>query len=110
MHVFFLVFQHDAASKMLAYYDSCMDVDEIEERKGDPLLELIKKYGSCPATDSSWNESSWEFLPNQKRIMKELGLSTMFYFYVGQDLKNSSNNVIYVCVCQDLIFTYIYQL
>lgn len=82
--------------KALAYYDSCMDVDEIERLKGEPLEKLIKEYGSWSITDRNWMEKDWDFVTNLARIHKDLVLSILFSMAVVIDNKNSSQNAITV--------------
>lgn len=82
--------------KALAYYDSCMDVDEIERLKGEPLKKLIKEYGSWSITDKNWKEKDWDFVTNLARIHKDLVSRILFSMRVLFDEKNSSQNVITV--------------
>ena len=82
--------------KALAYYDSCMDVDEIERLKGKPLKKLIKEYGSWNITDENWEEKDWDFVSNLARIHKDLVSPILFSMAVVIDNKNSSQNAITV--------------
>ena len=82
--------------KALAYYDSCMDVDEMERLKGEPLKKLIKEYGSWSITDKNWEEKDWDFVSNLARIHKDLVSPILFSMAVVIDNKNSSQNAITV--------------
>ena len=82
--------------KALAYYDSCMDVDEIERLKGEPLKMLINEYGSWSITDKNWEEKDWDIVRNLARIHKDLALPILFSMRVMTDEKNSTQNVITV--------------
>ena len=82
--------------KALAYYDSCMDVDEIERLKGEPLKKLINEYGSWSITDKNWEEKDWDIVRNLARIHKDLALPILFSMRVVTDEKNSTQNVITV--------------
>ena len=82
--------------KALAYYDSCMDVDEIERLKGKPLKKLIKEYGSWNITDENWEEKDWDFVSNLARIHKDLVSPILFSMAVVINNKNSSQNAITV--------------
>ena len=88
--------QEEAVWKALAYYDSCMDVEEIERLKGKPLERLIAEYGSWSITDKSWLEQDWELIPNLANVHKYLALPVLFSTTVVIDHKNSSQNVITV--------------
>lgn len=80
----------------MAYYDSCMDVDEIERLKGEPLKKLIKAYGSWSITDKNWEEKDWDFVSTLARIHKDLVSTSLFSMAVVIDNKNSSQNAITV--------------
>ena len=82
--------------KTLTYYDSCMDLDEIERLKGEPLKKLIKEYGSWSITDKNWEEKDWDFVGNLARIHKDLVLPVLFSMVVVIDNKNSSQYTIKV--------------
>ena len=82
--------------KALTYYDSCMDVAQIERLKGEPLEELIKEYGSWSITDRNWMETDWKFITNLARIHKDLVIPVLFSVTVAIDNKNSSQNAITV--------------
>ena len=82
--------------KALAYYDSCIDVNEIEQLKGKPLQKLISNYGSWSITDEDWVERDWHLIKNLARIHRNLALHVLFKTSVEIDNKNSSQYVITV--------------
>ena len=90
--------------KALAYYESCLDKDEIEKLKGKPLERLIQQYGSWSITDKSWKEEDWELITNLARIHKYLALPIFFTTTVAIDNKNSSQYIITVCLGSENVF------
>lgn len=86
--------KEEAVWKALAYYESCLDKDEIEKLKGKPLERLIQQYGSWSITDKSWKEEDWELITNLARIHKYLALPIFFTTTVAIDNKNSSQYII----------------
>ena len=90
--------------KALAYYESCLDKDEIEKLKGKPLERLIQQYGSWSITDKSWKEEDWELITNLARIHKYLALPIFFTTTVAIDNKNSSQYIITVCLGGEIVF------
>ena len=80
----------------MAYYDSCIDVKEIEQLKGEPLQRLIKRFGSWSITDKHWKEEDWELLEHIVQVHKYLALPVLFTMSVRIDNKNSSKTVIKV--------------
>lgn len=97
-------FQEEAVWKALAYYESCLDKDEIEKLKGKPLERLIQQYGSWSITDKSWKEEDWELITNLARIHKYLALPIFFTTTVAIDNKNSSQYIITVCLGAENLF------
>ena len=82
--------------KALAYYDSCIDVNEIERLKAKPLQKLISNYGSWSITDEDWVERDWHLIKNLARIHRNLAVHVFFKTSVEIDNKNSSQYVITV--------------
>lgn len=86
--------KEEAVRKALAYYDSCIDVTEIERLKAKPLQKLISNYGSWRITDEDWVERDWHLIKNLARIHRNLALPVFFKTSVEIDHKNSSRYVI----------------
>ena len=88
--------QEEAVLKALAFYDSCMDTERINKLKGEPLKDLLERFGSWAILDSEWDESSWDFVSQMVELQRNLTLSTFISLFVDLDLKNSSQNVLVV--------------
>ena len=84
-------------------FDSCMDEDKIEILDAQPLLDLIKDYGSWNVTDGNWTDEKWTFMDNLVKIHKYLSIAPLFNMYVSADLKDSTKNVIVVSFFKSLI-------
>ena len=80
-----------------------MKTDVIEGLGDEPLKKLIQTYNSWPVTNSSFNPATWNFEDTFTRIHKHLSMAPLFKMFVGEDIKNSSVNIINVSV--DLAFT-----
>lgn len=88
--------QSDAEVKAKLYYQSCMDANKTIEKLGSkPLEDLIKKFGGWTISNRTgvWSEEKWTL---QKAVedMKEFGI--FFNYFVGEDDKNSSQNILQV--------------
>ena len=53
---------------------SCMDLDKIEEKGLNPLLDLLKKFGGWPVLEDNWNEANfkWYFFSHSRGFIKVL--------------------------------------
>ena len=85
-------------------FDSCMDEDKVESLGAQPLLDLIKEYGSWNVTDGNWTDGNWTFTETFVKIHKYLSIAPLFNMYVSADLKDSTKNVIVVS-CLNLLMT-----
>ena len=88
--------QSDAEKKAKLYYLSCMDKNKtIEDRKGTPLLNLMRDIGGWSISNRTglWDQTKWS-LQTAMEKMKVYGV--LFSFFVGEDDKNSSRNIIQV--------------
>ena len=91
------VLQSSAVSKALRDYFSCTEAEEREERLGfQPVLDLIKQYGSWNITDPNWGDSKWELMPNLVNVHRNISITALFIPFVREDLRNSSNNIMNV--------------
>ncbi|XP_022784781.1 endothelin-converting enzyme homolog [Stylophora pistillata] len=86
---------NEAVMKGFDMFDSCMDENKINELGADPLLNLIKEYGSWNVTDGNWTEDSWDFMENFVKIRKYLSVQLLFGMHVIADLKDSTEHIIY---------------
>lgn len=84
--------------KVRVFYKSCLRKQFIENHGNQSLHELITYVGSWAMTNSSdWNEEEWSFGQALTRI-HHLKSMPLFYMYVAADDKNSTQNIIQVCV------------
>ena len=87
-----------AEQKAQWYYQSCLDVNKSREDLGaQPMLELISTLGGWSVSNSSgyFDLEKFDF---QKAIesLHSYDPNTLFLFWVGEDEKNSSTNVLHV--------------
>lgn len=85
---------NEAVTKGFDMFDSCMDEEKIESLGAQPLLDLIKEYGSWNVTDGNWTDEKWTFMETFVKIHKYLSIAPLFNMYVSADLKDSTKNVI----------------
>lgn len=82
------------------FYDSCMNMDEINKQGAQPMHNIIKDVGGWAVSENStgtkWNKSSFNFNKQLKKIQLKYGESVFFTFNVEADAKNSSSNIIVV--------------
>ncbi|OTF75706.1 hypothetical protein BLA29_007352 [Euroglyphus maynei] len=72
---------------MKRFYNSCMNVNELERKGAQPLIEIIKQLGGWPVLDvrfeendtirnndnNTWNENDWSLLDVHRKL-NELGV------------------------------------
>ncbi|WAR15655.1 NEP3-like protein [Mya arenaria] len=88
--------QSDAEIKAKLYYQSCMDKNKtIDKLRSEPLEDLITQLGGWPISNRTgvWSEDDWVF-QSALESMKVYG--TFFSYFVGEDDKNSSQNILQV--------------
>ncbi|XP_055383330.1 neprilysin-4-like [Condylostylus longicornis] len=76
-------------------FNSCIDMNTINDRKSQPLLEFLKKLNGFPLLDKNWNENEF----NLEEILIQLSLYDMeniFHFAVDTDLENTKKFIIYI--------------
>lgn len=83
-----------AIKNAVKFYLACMNKKSIEQRYDKPLKDLIKSYNSWPVTDPDFNASTWNWTDTFSRFHKYLSLSPLFNMYIGNDIKNSTKNVL----------------
>ena len=68
----------------------------IEQRKGKPLLDMIRDFGGWGISNRTgyWDEKNWSL---QAALEKMKMFGVLFSFYIGEDDKNSSRNILQVC-------------
>ena len=69
----------------------------IEDRKGTPLLNMIRDIGGWSISNKTgyWNEKKWSL---QTALEKTKIYGVLFSFFIGEDDKNSSRNILQVCI------------
>lgn len=82
------------------FYDSCMNMDEINKLGAKPIHDIIADLGGWNVSENStgkmWDEKSFNFQEQLKNIQLKYGKSVFFSFTVEADDKNSSSNIIEV--------------
>lgn len=73
------------------YYQSCMDTEEIEKRKAQPLLDFLNDY----KTKVKQDPSQWS-LQSMVEFTHSLGVEPFFSFTVGLDDKNTNRSILLV--------------
>lgn len=91
----------DITNGLKSLFHNCMDVDKIEKRGAEPLLEIFKTLGGFPALEkrgSSTNPNEWTVIVKK---LREIGLSSdiLIDFSIRSDRTNSSRSIIEVCTC-----------
>lgn len=89
--------QGSAKQKLKIYYDSCMNLTEVNLLGAKPLQNIIQDIGgwiiSSGKKNRSFDDDGQEVL---KKIHKDYGVSVFFSTRVETDDKNSSRNIIVV--------------
>ena len=78
-------------------YQSCLDVEAIEKRKGQPLLDLIEEMGSWSINkNGSWNEDKWELMERLFHIHRSFTSAggPLFSVHISDDPVNNSQHII----------------
>ena len=70
--------------------------EEIEARRGDPLLKLLKELGGFPVVEGdNWNEEGFDWMKTITDLRK-LNNDILVTIWVGPDIKNSDDNIVQV--------------
>jgi len=84
--------QSEAEAKAKNYYISCLDPNQTVERLGaQPLLDLI--HSQFSAWTVNWDLGVYDFQDTLEKI-HALGMSSFFQFFVGQDEKEPTKNIL----------------
>ncbi|XP_063227770.1 neprilysin-4-like [Bacillus rossius redtenbacheri] len=81
-----------------ALYNMCLDTDALERRGVEPLLGLMAQLGlrPWPAARRQLGGTRFDWVRVVARAQRLLGLNLLFKFWVGQDVRNSSRNVMMI--------------
>ena len=77
-----------------------MNDEDIEIFGTTPILEVIKKYGSCNITNRSWTGDSWILEKILARVLVDIGIPVFLHVDVVQSFFNASENVVTVICCR----------
>jgi len=84
----------EAEVKAKKFYTSCLDVNgTIESLGAQPLLDLVHKEFS--GWSPSWDVGAWDFQDTLEKIHAH-GMSSFFSFWVGEDEKEPTKNIMQV--------------
>uniref|UniRef100_T1KHZ5 Peptidase M13 N-terminal domain-containing protein n=1 Tax=Tetranychus urticae TaxID=32264 RepID=T1KHZ5_TETUR len=77
-------------------YKTCTNVDAIESRANQPLINIITAFGGWLSTSNTISYFSQLDFADIVLKLKELGVNFSFLIAIdiGPDLKNTSNNII----------------
>lgn len=77
------------------FYDSCINLDRLDELKDDPLQKILKQLGGW-SVSGNWSEKGFSLNETLKKVQLGFRASAFFSFYISADDKNSSRNIIKV--------------
>lgn len=83
--------------KAKLYYQSCMDPDDLVEKKGaEPLLQLLVQVGGWNVTrdQSKFNVSTWTLQQSLQTLQNRYNMGGLFVWAVEENDKNSSKNIL----------------
>ena len=84
----------EAEVKAKKYYISCLDANQtVEDLGAQPLLDLIHKQFS--GWTVNWDVNTLDFQSMLEKI-HALGMSSFYYFLVGEDEKEPTKNILQV--------------
>ncbi|XP_055382461.1 neprilysin-4-like, partial [Condylostylus longicornis] len=86
----------DMEQQVNLFFASCSNIDLINERKFEPMLEVIKEIGGFPLLDGDeWSEENF----NLEEVLAWQSIHQMHSFFsteIEYDLKNIEKSVIYM--------------
>ena len=88
--------QYDAEVKAKLYYMSCLDKNKTIAKLGArPMQTLVKKFGGWSISNATgvWQAARWSL---QQALEKTKVFGVLFSIFVGEDDKNSTQNIIQV--------------
>ncbi|XP_076451587.1 endothelin-converting enzyme homolog isoform X3 [Babylonia areolata] len=86
----------EAERKAKRYYLSCMDTNKTVEKLGSqPLLDLMQQFKANVSQQGEVPDEGWVFQDVLEKV-QSYDISALFSVWVGEDDKNSSNNIIQV--------------
>ncbi|XP_022096999.1 membrane metallo-endopeptidase-like 1 isoform X2 [Acanthaster planci] len=80
------------------FYKSCLDLDKINEKNSQPLMDLLQALGGWPVLGNTqggnWNRSSFQFESFWAFLSGKYGADLIVSSWVGVDDKNSSSHIL----------------
>lgn len=79
-----------------AFNKACMDLDMMEKRGIQPMMEILETYGGWPTViGDGWNEPNWEWYSVIGPILNDgLGVSLLIRMDVTTNQRNSTTRVL----------------
>nr|CAD7571921.1 unnamed protein product [Timema californicum] len=81
-----------------ALYRTCLDQDKLEVLGVEPMMEVMQrlKVSPIPPRARKPSEDKFDWVYTAGRAQRILGLNMMFGFWVSQDIRNTSRNLMVV--------------
>jgi endothelin-converting enzyme len=101
----------NAEQEAIKFYQSCMNISEIERRQIQPLEQFLNENFNL--TIKQWididQNQTWQnlFVSLTKILSKKYGFSYLLPISVGPDDKNSTWNVLHVSITHSRLFLYL---
>ena len=84
-----------SAAAAKTFYQSCMDLDAVEEKGLEPLLDFANSFGVWPVVEgAAWDGEgfSWEEMSGQLR--RYAGVEAIVSLFVYVDMEDSANRLL----------------
>nr|CAD7439516.1 unnamed protein product [Timema bartmani] len=81
-----------------ALYRTCLDQDKLEVLGVEPMMEVMKRLKVSPGPPRARkpSEDKFDWVYTAGRAQRVLGLNMLFGFWVSQDIRNTSRNLMVV--------------
>lgn len=90
-------FKSKAEKKAKLYYQSCLDENEVMEKRGaEPMQTLLKDIGGWSVTESGFNVSAFSLQKKLQTLQNKYNMGGLFGWAVAEDDRNSSQHVIQI--------------
>lgn len=77
--------QSEAEVKVKQFYESCMNVELLQERGVQPLLDLLQTLGGWPVLDPNWNADTFNWINVTAQIRKYFN-NIFIELWIGPDI------------------------
>ncbi|XP_063227769.1 neprilysin-4-like [Bacillus rossius redtenbacheri] len=76
-------------------YRTCLDTDKLEQLGVEPMLRVMERLGVSPGPPRPRHadDGRFDWVHTLGRAQRLLGLNTLFGFWVSQDIRNTSRNL-----------------